>query len=376
MHSYWEYKAWFEQADHVIIGSGIVGLQTALNLRKKFPNSRILILEKGYFPSGASSKNAGFACFGSPSEILYDLKRTNPEEVANLVEMRVRGLEQLKSTCGMENIQFEQFGSHELFTSSEVQLYHDCMDNLDEINHLLFPIFNESVFISADERIRDFGFKQVDHLIQNTKEGQIDTGKMIRKLIQLSIDNNIDILNGIEVTNLADNSLNVEIEVNQTFVFKAKKVYIANNGFAAKLLPNLNVLPARAQVLITNEIDNLKLKGTYHMMEGYYYFRNIGNRILFGGGRNLDFEGETTTQLETTKLIQDDLENKLRTIILTDSNFEIDMRWAGVMGVGNYKSPIVKQISENVFCGVRMGGMGVAIGSLIGKQLSELGSAN
>ena len=42
------------------------------------------------------------------------------------------------------------------------------------------------------------------------------------------------------------------------------------------------------------------------------------------------------------------------------------------MGIGNQKKAIVKQISNNVFCGIRLGGMGVAIGSLIGKELAEL----
>ena len=42
------------------------------------------------------------------------------------------------------------------------------------------------------------------------------------------------------------------------------------------------------------------------------------------------------------------------------------------MGVGNQKTPIVKQLSDNVFCGVRLGGMGVAIGSLVGKELAAL----
>jgi len=32
----------------------------------------------------------------------------------------------------------------------------------------------------------------------------------------------------------------------------------------------------------------------------------------------------------------------------------------------------LKQISENVVCGVRLGGMGVAIGSLVGRELAEL----
>ena len=42
------------------------------------------------------------------------------------------------------------------------------------------------------------------------------------------------------------------------------------------------------------------------------------------------------------------------------------------MGVGKQKNTIVKQVSNNVFCGVRLGGMGIAIGSLIGKELADL----
>jgi len=42
------------------------------------------------------------------------------------------------------------------------------------------------------------------------------------------------------------------------------------------------------------------------------------------------------------------------------------------MGVGAQKTPIVKQLSNHTYCGVRMGGMGVAIGSIIGKEVSAL----
>ena len=46
--------------------------------------------------------------------------------------------------------------------------------------------------------------------------------------------------------------------------------------------------------------------------------------------------------------------------------------YLGIMGVGSQKKPLVFQESDNVFAGVRMGGMGIAIGSSVGKQLSEL----
>ena len=41
------------------------------------------------------------------------------------------------------------------------------------------------------------------------------------------------------------------------------------------------------------------------------------------------------------------------------------------MGVGDKKKPILKEISENVFCGIRLSGIGVAIGSLVGKELAD-----
>ncbi|MBQ0739724.1 FAD-dependent oxidoreductase, partial [Aquimarina celericrescens] len=58
--------------------------------------------------------------------------------------------------------------------------------------------------------------------------------------------------------------------------------------------------------------------------------------------------------------------------ILPDYNFEIDQRWSGILGVGQQKSPIIKPISNRVFCAVRLGGMGVAIGSSVGKELADL----
>lgn len=146
---------------------------------------------------------------------------------------------------------------------------------------------------------------------------------------------------------------------------------MCTNGFAKQLLEE-DVQPARAQVLITKPIENLNIKGTFHYQKGYYYFRNIDDRILFGGGRNLDFEGETTTEMTTSANILDSLKEILSTVILPNTEYEIDRSWAGIMGVGSTKKPIIKMISPSVACGIRLGGMGVAIGSLVGQDLAQL----
>jgi len=180
---------------------------------------------------------------------------------------------------------------------------------------------------------------------------------------------------GLPVIGLDDNGNSVSIKT-EAGTLRASKVIITTNGFASSFLPELDLFPARAQVLVTSEIENLRFKGAFHLDEGYYYFRNVGNRVLLGGGRNLDFEGETTTSHEVTAPIQEKLEQLLHEVIIPDEKYTIDYRWAGTMGLGSVKNPIVKQISPSVFCGVRMGGMGVALGSATGQEVAELAFQN
>ena len=63
--------------------------------------------------------------------------------------------------------------------------------------------------------------------------------------------------------------------------------------------------------------------------------------------------------------------SSLKNVILPETNFEIDLRWSGIMGVGSQKKPVLKSISNNVHCGIRLGGMGIALGSKLGSDLAE-----
>ncbi|MGY5846029.1 NAD(P)/FAD-dependent oxidoreductase [Salegentibacter sp. HM20] len=366
--SYWETQTWFSNIDFCIIGSGITGLNCGLQLKKNHPKAKILILERGLLPNGASTKNAGFACFGSISEILEDLKTHSEEDVLQLIQKRRKGLDLLRNNLEDANIGYREYGGYELFTKEDSELFEECSSKIGEVNRLLKPLFGTEVF-SVEKNI--FGFREIQKkLVYNKFEGQLNTGKMMQELLKKAQTAGIKIINSVSVQEFSDGANSVKIKCDK-FEFSAQKLLIATNGFARQLGIE-EVKPARAQVLITKPIKNLKIKGTFHLDKGYYYFRNIHDRILFGGGRNLDFKAEETTSLDQTPLIQNRLENLLKTSILPETTFEIEQRWSGIMGVGNSKKPVIKQLSNNVYCGVRLGGMGVAIGSLIGKELSEL----
>lgn len=364
-YSYWELKSWFSNVDFAIIGSGIVGLSTALHLKEKYPKSNILVLERGQLPNGASTKNAGFACFGSLSEINSDLKNHSIQEVIELVEKRWKGLHLLRETLGDANIDFQQLGGYELFESNS-EIYDSTRESMGAVNSYLQTVFKNDVF---SLKSNDFQFSGVhNELVFNKFEGQLDTGRMMESLLHKVQSLGIKVLNNADVSYIDDFG---NIQLNSDFSFYADKIIIATNGFAQSFLQD-DIQPARAQVLITQPIKDLRIKGTFHLDEGYYYFRNIDNRILLGGGRNLDFERENTSEFGTTELIQNKLESLLKEVILPNQEVDIAHRWSGIMGVGQQKKVIVKQVSNNVYCGVRLGGMGIAIGSTIGKELADL----
>lgn len=368
--SYWELKRYFSGVDLIVIGSGIVGLSTAFYFKKNNPKAKILVLEKGILPSGASTKNAGFACFGSPSELLSDLKKMPEETVWETVKMRWEGLKLLRKNLGDKNIGFIKNGGYELFNTTGS--YNECYDAINYLNKKTNEyIGKKNVFSDAAASIKKFGFKNINGIILSKEEAQIDTSEMFNSLLELTQKHGITVLNGIEISSITDTKNRVELKSNLG-VFKSKKAVVAVNGFAKELLEIKDITPARAQVLITKPIKNLKLKGTFHYDEGFYYFRNIDGRILFGGGRNLNIKGESTTEIAITSQVQNQLEKLLKTVIIPGQKFEIEHRWAGIMGVGSEKKPIIKHYSQNVVCAIRMGGMGVAIGSLVGKEAAKL----
>jgi len=368
--SIWELEIYFRNIDFLILGSGIVGLSTALELKKKAPKSKIVILERGYLPTGASTKNAGFACFGGASEIVDDLSQIDENTVVKTLKYRWEGLSILRKRLGDNNIEFDPCGSVDLFRSFEREEYIKVENKIPFLNKLVGEVTQIKGDIYSIKQ-NNFGFGDIPHLIENKYDGKINTGKMMKSLVELTISEGIIILNGIDVQNVNFSGRSKQLITNFGAI-AAKNILFCTNGLSKKFFPNIDIQPARAQVILTAPIPNLSWNGTFHYDKGYYYFRNIGNRILLGGARNKDKVGETTEEITTTNFIIDELKLMLHEVVLPNTKVEIEHQWAGIMGVGNEKNPIVSMLEKNIFCAIRLGGMGVAMGSKVGENLANL----
>lgn len=365
--SIWETETFYRKRDITIIGSGFTGLWTAISIKEKFPEKSVLIIERNAIPTGASTRNAGFACFGSLTEIISDSEKMGWEKTLDLVKMRFDGLQKIQNYFTQDDIDFELCGGYEILNDES------ALNKLEEVNERLAPITKtKHTFRIANKKIEGFGLRKSDFLVENLCEGSLHSGKFLNKLLEKCYELKVEFLFGTEVESLSENNYEIEIKINDNLILKSGKVIYCTNAFSSKFLESEEIVPARGQIILTEPIENLKLKGTFHYDEGYYYFRNLGNRILLGGARNQDFEAEKTTDFDTTHFLQNRLEKFLKEVILPNQDFKIDMRWSGIMAMGTEKTPIVKQISTRQFCAVRLSGMGVALAPKIGELVCEL----
>lgn len=376
--SFWEKETFFAPQDVIIVGSGFAGLWSALQLITLHPEYKITILERGIIPTGASTRNAGFSCFGSPSELLTDIAAMGEEKMWQLVEKRFNGLTEIRKHFTDAEIDYDDCGGYECFTDNSED-WQQSNTHLSLLNNGLKKITGiDNIFKIADQKLTDFGFKGFQHLIENKAEGGLHSGKLIQALLQKVQGCGVQVLTGIEVNGYL--TLNNAVEVNckiinaedLQYTFTTKKLLLCTNAFTKKLLPELDIVPNRGQVFITAPIPDLPFRGTFHFDKGYYYFRNVGNRLLIGGARNKAIHEENVDDFNITSLIQNELERFTKSHLLPDISYTITDRWSGIMAMGTEKSPIVQQVSDRVFCCVRMSGMGVALAPVIAKEIAEL----
>ncbi len=367
--SYWEKTSFLNSIDVAIVGAGIVGVSAAIYAKKKYPKSKVVVFDRGFIASGASTKNAGFACFGSISELMDDLEYNSESEVFELLESRYEGLTHLLELIGKEKMDYSPCGGYELFRQDEKEFAQDCLDRIPYFNEKVKSITGlKETYTTDAEKIKHSGFDKIKTCIANRAEGKLNPGKMMQGLYAIAQTFGVHFFNGVEVSQISDLNNGAQLDLANGWQIVAGEAIIANNGFAKKLLPDLDIKGVRNQVLVTSKIDGLKIEGTFHLYKGYYYFRNIDSRILIGGGRHLDVEGETTYSFGSNTIIEDSLLDLLDTAILPNTNYIIESKWSGILGVGGSKQPICKKYSEHITLAIRLGGMGVALGSLLGKN--------
>ncbi|MDA0973224.1 MAG: FAD-dependent oxidoreductase [Bacteroidetes bacterium] len=367
MLSFWEHRSLSERYDVLVIGAGITGCSAAISLKTESPKMRVALIDKeGLFMSTASSKNAGFACFGSMSELLEDKKSLGEEAMLALVSKRWDGLQYLRSLIPDKAMDYVTCGGLEVF--EDEHLLELCRQERLGLNASLRAIIGNEVFKEVNS-LNTIVFQGFKGMIASPYEGQLDPARMMAAFHQRLRALDVPVFIGTAVDRLDDANEEVLVHVGEA-TLRARDVLVTTNGLAAQLI-DVPVRPTRAQVLITSPIPELNWQHVVHLDHGYTYFRNVGNRVLLGGRRNYDEATEYSSEMALNPVIQEHLEQLLREKILPGKDVSIERRWVGIMGTGPDREPIMASPGQHIHCAVRLGGMGVAIGSLLGRDAAR-----
>jgi gamma-glutamylputrescine oxidase len=378
--SFWEKDFFHQPVDLLVIGAGIVGLNAALAYKKKHPDHNVLVMDRGVWPSGATTRNAGFACFGTAGEISADLKNQSRSSTLQLIEKRVLGLRALLDMHGAEALQFEACGGYEVFFQGEETVAEAVLNEVPRLNDMLAEtgLFSSRVFTPCPPNPTTPWFPKAHALIFNPFEGALHSGLLwasLREKVQLA---GIQMDMGWTVESINSDGDSTRVTLNHTkgrIERFARKVLVAVNGFAGSLLPELaeEVQPARGVVLVTQPLNKPLPVGTFHYAGGDTYFRKVGqNQLLIGGGRRLQPEIETTIEQSIPQEIKTYLMDFVSEKLLPNASWEVADIWAGTMGMGAHRAPVCKKIRPGVVAAVRLGGMGVALGTQLGQEAAEL----
>lgn len=363
----WERHSLEKNFDVIVVGGGFSGLWAALDLKKANAHYRIAVLDRLPFGASASSKNAGFACAGSASEILADVDTMGYDASLKLVQMRLAGIERIRKQFSDRNIEYQHAGGWEMFPEQHRHRYEAILDRRDLLVSIHEAVGKNWIQLKPAQPPGLFSRRPLQW-ISHPMEGGLNPYLLMQQLEKKIRRCGVAIFRGIEVQSCVESSEYVELETHFGS-FRAQRVLLATNGAIRDLVGDLDVKPARAQVLLTEPIENLPFRGVFHRDEGYYYFRNVGNRVLIGGARNEDFTGETTSEVAVTETIQSALEQVLNDEILHGQSYTISHRWSGLMGMPTTKFPVQKWISDRVFVSAGLGGMGVALAPMLALEI-------
>tara|TARA_Y100000385_G_scaffold4691_1_gene5118 strand:- start:704 stop:1870 length:1167 start_codon:yes stop_codon:yes gene_type:complete len=377
--SYWEINRELFNGDILIIGGGLVGQSIAIAIQKQRKQLKqkpleICIADKlSSGKSGASTRNAGFACFGSPTEILDDLTREEENQTINRMSNRISGLSIWRDWIPSNIIEWNNCSGYEVFEKEEEVDFKEVLDKLPYLNRIGELASGNSPIYSNYKKISS----KLPYSIKIKGEASLNPGKANNSLYSLNIELGNQIVNGVNIPNR--NYWHKGLEgwsiPTQNGIFKAKRIVIAANAWTPKILNSeLDITPGRGQILMIKSSDPINYNGVFHAKKGYLYFRNNHNSLIIGGGRNLFQVNETSLEMITTKEVQDYLELYARNILLPNQDFTIQNRWAGIMAfskMGN-KDPLLYWDEPDLLVASRMCGMGVALAPMMGIHASKM----
>ncbi len=357
------------EVEVAVVGAGITGIGTAYRLKRAGVDD-LAVLERRSVCSGASGRNAGFVMAVAPENFPPTddaLERVAATRIWKFTAENQRLLEETIADLRLD-VGYRKLGSLGLAARAEEWTWILASTEVAREAGLGVEIVDRQDLPGEYLRQTYHGGAWYP------KNAEIHPGLLVRGVAdQLSRDG-VPIFERSPVTSMETDGGRFLLRCNGRVV-RAQSVILATNAYTAELAPGIgrSITPTRGQVLCTAALARQVAPCPVYANDGFQYWRQLSDgRLLVGGWRDLDFEGERGVD----ERLHADIQARLTSVAeaLAGDPVEIEYRWSGIMGFTPDRRPLVGLVSRDpdlLIC-AGFSGHGLAMGWMAASQAVEI----
>ncbi|RLD05227.1 MAG: hypothetical protein DRI65_09160 [Chloroflexota bacterium] len=360
------------KADVVILGGGFTGLSAAFNIRKKYPEKKIVLLEGACCGYGASGRNGGFCITTS----LLDWEQEDPEKRMEDLEVSSFGIQQIKSfiTDYGASFDFNESGMLEVvLDEKEIQL-------LEEYHIILQKFGLESTLLDRKELEKIIRSPRFISGIRLPFGATLNPAKLAREMKRIIEDLGVEVREKTIITRVTPGKMNqVETElgdIEAPFMVVALNAYGHKIGFFKNRVFPVSVFQIATEPLSDKEWDSIGWEKRFGLSDFRTLFsysaRTADGRIVIGGS---DFTYYDNDSLSTgnDKLVMVKIERDLFSFFPQLEGLAIDHAWGGVTSYSLGRGAKVGTLGDegNIFYATGFN-EGVPTTQIAGRMIADL----
>lgn len=355
-----------EEADVAIVGGGLAGLTTALELARA--GTKVALLEAESVGFGASGRNGGLVspAFAGGDEAIR--ARVGPEAARALHLLSIEGVERLRAT--IRDLSIDSAGLVPgLFSLRRFDRADDMKAHVAEFADVYGY---ELAYLDRAALAEHVTSPRYFHAIHDPNAFHIHPLNTARAIAAEVERLGGRIYEGTPATGAALAGPTKRLETAAGRI-EAPRVVIATGGYTGALVPRLRraVLPIATYMMATEAAPDL-IASAIRTRACMYDDRRAGDYYrLVEGGRRLLWGGRITTRAADPAGIARELRREMLTAYPQLAELRTELSWSGLMGYARHLMPQVGEMAPGVWHITAFGGHGLNTTAIAGKVVAE-----